>query len=73
MEICLYSLYRNKLLTKIRKRGKNDRSPCSFSRKRRHSSHTSQAAKKKQPFSREYLYLKIMQQCFSVEEKNLGK
>ena len=52
IEICLYSLLcRREALTGLRKREKIDRSPCSFTRKRRFTSRTSQAVKKNPPFS----------------------
>ena len=50
-EICLYPLHRKEALTALRKKEKIDRSSCSFTRKRRSTSRTSQAEKKKQPFS----------------------
>ena len=50
IEICLYSLHRKEAFTGLRKRGKIDRSPCSFKGKR-FTSRTSQAEKKNQPFS----------------------
>ena len=45
IEICLCSLHRKEAFTGLRKREKIDRSPCSFTRKRRFTSRTSQAEK----------------------------
>ena len=42
-EICFYSLYRKKACTRLRKRETTDRSPCSFTRKRKVSSRMGQA------------------------------
>ena len=46
IEICLYSLHRKEAFTGLRKREKIDRSPCSFTRKRRFTSRTSQPSRK---------------------------